>query len=70
MRGWEGRVVLRVSVRADGGVAAIEVARSAGRAALDRAAQDVVATWRFTPARRMGAAAAAVVLVPIQFRLE
>lgn len=67
--GEEGRVMLRVLVRADGTPAEITVYASSGYARLDEAALDAVRRWRFT-VRRGGAAVAAPVLVPISFTLK
>lgn len=67
--GEEGRVMLRVLVRADGTPAEITVHASSGYARLDEAALDAVRRWRFT-VRRGGAAVAAPVLVPISFTLK
>lgn len=69
-RGYEGRVVLRVVVDANGAVEAIEVAESSGHRILDRAALRTVRAWRFVPARRDGAPVAASVAVPVRFTLR
>lgn len=69
-RGVEGRVVLRVSVAADGAVEQVAVATSSGYALLDRAAQRAVERWRFVPGRIAGVPVAASVDVPILFRLK
>jgi len=69
-RGWEGVVVLSVSVGADGRADSVRVARGSGHAMLDAAALDAVRRWRFEPARRAGMPVAASVDVPIRFRLE
>lgn len=69
-RGYQGRVVLRVRVRANGSSAAIDVFKSSGYTLLDRAAVRAVRTWRFAPARRAGVAVPAVIAVPVRFRLE
>ncbi len=63
----EGRVVLRILVRADGTVARAEVARSSGQCALDQAAVLAVWSWRFDPATRNGAPIDAWVLIPVRF---
>lgn len=68
-RGMEGRVVLRVQVRPDGTVKAVEVEQSAGFALLDRAARTAVLRWRFAPATRGKIAVEGEVLVPFDFRL-
>jgi protein TonB len=60
--GIEGTVTFRLSIAADGAVVAAVIERSSGHAALDRAAEQAVKGWRFTPARRLGVA------VPIEVR--
>lgn len=69
-RGYQGRVVLRVRVRANGSSAAIAVFKSSGYAVLDRAAVHAVRKWRFAPARSGGVAISSIVAVPVRFRLE
>lgn len=69
-RGWEGRVILRVLVGADGRVTRVLITRSSGHTVLDSSARRVVKRWRFRPARRLGAAVEAWVLVPIRFRID
>ncbi len=63
----EGRVVLKVLVRADGTVGQLEVAISSGNAILDEAAVREASTWRFTPATRDGLPIDAWALVPVRF---
>ncbi len=67
--GYEGRVLLRVRVSADGRCLAVQVARSSGYAILDRAATEAVRTWRFRPAARGGRAMASELTIPIRFQL-
>jgi protein TonB len=69
-RGWEGRVLLRVSVSADGRATSVEVARSSGRGVLDRAAAEAVTAWTFTPASRNGTPIAGATQVSIRFQLD
>ncbi len=66
----EGKVLLRVSVSADGRAERVEIARSSGFERLDRSALEAVARWRFVPARQGAMAVAAHVLVPVQFVLR
>lgn len=68
-RGMEGRVILRVFVRADGGVKSVELQQSSGYELLDRAARITVLRWRFAPATRGGHAVDGEVLIPFDFRL-
>ncbi|MEK6347692.1 MAG: energy transducer TonB, partial [Burkholderia sp.] len=67
--GWEGRVLLRVHVLADGHADSVAVLASSGRHVLDDAARDAVARWLFVPAKRGGAAIDGWVNVPLDFRL-
>jgi protein TonB len=46
----QGTVVLRVLVKADGTVGALEIASSSGYPLLDRSATSTVRHWRFQPA--------------------
>jgi protein TonB len=68
-RGLEGLVLLAVAVDAAGQVTGIEVKRSSGHHALDRAARRAVARWRFRPARLGEQPVAADIEVPVRFRL-
>ncbi|MEO8672657.1 MAG: TonB family protein [Tahibacter sp.] len=66
----QGRVMLRVLVGVDGIPQKVEIESSSGFVALDRAARDAVAKWRFTPGTRNGEAFAAWGLVPVEFTLN
>ena len=68
-RGQQGRVVLEVSVSAEGMPVSVRVAQSSGYPSLDTAAQTAVERWRFVPATRGGAPVSAVAEVPVRFRL-
>lgn len=68
-RGWEGRVVLRVAVDADGSVARADIEETSGHPVLDRAALGAVLRWRFTAGPGLPPAGV-VVRVPIAFRLD
>lgn len=57
MAGVEGRLVLQVTVDADGRVSAVSVV-SAVFPALDAAAMEAVKTWWFEPSRACGKAVA------------
>jgi len=67
--GEEGTVLLRVLVNVSGLPEKITVARSSGYTSLDRAAEQSVQHWRFTPGTRDGRPVAMQVEVPIRFRL-
>lgn len=69
-RNEEGKVVLRVAVRADGRADKVEVATSSGHPRLDDSARETVAAWRFVPARDGETPVASTLLVPIVFRLD
>lgn len=66
----EGRVVLRVTIAADGRVSDIEVADSSGFAVLDNAATNALRQWRFTPATRDGQRVESTLVLPVRFRLN
>ncbi len=51
-----GRVVIRMHIDPQGRVASAEVLESSGHPALDRAAREALAKWRFVPALRDGIA--------------
>ncbi|MEX4002193.1 energy transducer TonB [Paraburkholderia sp. EG285A] len=68
-QGWEGRVLLRVHVLADGSPDSVAVQTGSGRRVLDEAAREAVAHWRFVPAKRGDEAVEGWVTVPIDFRL-
>jgi len=69
-RGWEGAVVLRLRIDAEGAVGEVEVAESSGYRILDRAARDAVRFWTFQPALEDGSPDAAWVRQRIEFRLR
>ena len=66
----EGTTLLRVHISTDGNIDDVQVQRSAGHAALDRAAAEAVRKWRFEPARNGSVAVAVWVEVPVEFRLK
>lgn len=68
--GIEGRVMLRVTIEADGAVGAARVSTSSGSASLDDAALAAIRSWRFEPARRGGEAVPYEVIVPIRFAIR
>lgn len=65
----EGIVLVRVQVAATGLVADARLEESCGFALLDQSAVETVRQWRFSPARRAGAAVAHEILVPVRFQL-
>ena len=68
-RGWEGQVVLKVKVLANGSPGEITVAKSSGHELLDEATIEQVRSWRFTPARRGNVAVEGSIFVPIDYKL-
>ena len=60
-------MILRVSVDADGSVAAVSVEKGSGHGALDAAAAEAVAHWTFRPATEDGRPVPSVVLQPVTF---
>jgi protein TonB len=68
-RGWQGTVILRVSIDANGQVVKVEVARTSGFPVLDGAAATAVRRWRGRPAMQGGQASATVELLPVRFKL-
>lgn len=66
----EGTVLVRASIDAAGNPGNVEVARRSGSRELDRAAVDAVRQWKFQPAIKDGQAVAAVVEVPVEFKLD
>jgi len=68
-RGYEGEVVLRLAIDADGNVLDVTIARPSRYPVLDRAALRAARQWRFSPARRDGLPVAATKQVPVEFRL-
>lgn len=69
-RNWQGKVLLRVRVTADGLSETVSVHRSSGYDALDESAVAAVKNWRFIPAKRGNTAVASSVIVPIIFTLN
>ncbi len=69
-RGEQGTVLLRVLVGRDGKPVDIEIAKSSGFHALDRAAREAVLRWRFRPVQINGVNVEARGLVPIKFDVK
>ena len=69
-RGEQGRVMLRVTVSAEGTPLEVDVSATSGYPMLDSAALSAVRQWRFVPATQAGAPVSAAAEVPIRFRLE
>ena len=69
--GWEGTVLLRLTVSPQGRVSRADVVTSSGHIELDSAARDwVVAHWTYRPAIKDGAAIEAQILTKVLFSLD
>ena len=68
-RAIEGDVVMEIVVRRDGSVGDVKLMRTLG-AGLDQRAIAAVKQWRFSPARRQGAAVDILVEVAVGFALR
>jgi TonB family protein len=68
-RGWEGLVVLELTIDEQGRVTAVVVAESSGREALDDAAREAAAAWTVSPALSDGRPVAGTLRVPVRFEL-
>ncbi|HSI42914.1 MAG TPA: energy transducer TonB [Methylotenera sp.] len=68
-QGWEGKVILRVKVLANGTASAVEVKQSSKRKVLDDAAVAAVKGWMFSPSKRGNTAVDGWATVPIEFHL-
>jgi len=69
-KGYEGEVLLKVEVLADGRVGQIELKRSCGHAVLDSSALTAVKQWRFIPAKKGQNPVPLWVNIPIKFQLR
>ena len=69
-RGWEGKVLLRVSVSAEGNPLSVAIHQSSDHDSLDDAAVEAVEKWKFIPAKKGDKAVPCVVIVPINFSLN
>lgn len=68
-QGWQGKVVLRAHITAEGTIKRITVQKSSGFSVLDDSAKQAVGMWSFKPAQNGEFAVASVVDLPIQFDL-
>lgn len=69
-RGWEGRVLMKVHVRANGKPDSVAVLKTSGREVLDTEAVRTVKKWSFVPAKRGSTPIDGWVTVPISFQLQ
>jgi len=68
-RGWEGKVLLRVSVSAEGAPLSVSLHQTSGHDSLDDAAIEAVEKWKFIPAKKGDKAVPSYVIVPINWVL-
>lgn len=68
--GRSGTVVLKVRIDAEGNPGDIDIEKSSGTRALDRAARDAVRQWRFSPKTVGGTPVVSELSVPVDFKLE
>lgn len=68
--GWEGRVLVRVEVSAEGRPLSTAIAKSSGYGVLDQSALRAVKSWRFQPRTIAGIPSQASVEVPVNFSLN
>lgn len=68
-RGWEGSVILRVKVLANGSPDKVSVKQSSGKKLLDSAAVRTVKQWKFSPALKGKTPVEGWVDVPIHYQL-
>ena len=69
-RGWEGKVLLRVSVSAEGAPLSVSIHQSSGHESLDDSAVEAVEKWKFIPAKKGDKPVPCNVIVPINFSLN
>ncbi len=68
--GWEGTVLVRVTVETNGRASKVVVGRSSGRKVLDDAAVQAVKRWAFRPAQDGNIPIRSVVVIPLKFSLS
>ena len=68
--GWEGTVLVRVTVETNGKASQVDVSRSSGHKVLDNAAVKAVRKWAFRPARDGNIPIRSVVVIPLKFSLK
>jgi TonB family protein len=69
-QGWEGVVVLRLVIGADGEVRSVQTSKSSGHPILDESAEQAVHRWRFDPAKDGEIPVPVTVDLPIRFDLD
>lgn len=68
--GWEGTVIVRTLITADGAPSQVEIRKSCGHESLDLAAQEAIKNWKFLPAKDGNIPIAKWVDIPIKFDLN
>jgi len=69
-KGYEGEVLLKVEVLANGRVGRVEVKKSSGYEMLDRSALTAIKKWKFIPASQGDGSIPCWVNIPIKFQLQ
>ncbi len=69
-RGWEGKVLMKVHVLANGKPDSVNVVKSSGHEVLDEEAVRTVKQWSFVPGKRGDTPIDGYVTVPIAFNLQ
>lgn len=67
--GWQGTVILKVLVDAEGRSANVQILKSSGYKVLDHSALKAVRKWRFLPARTGSFSFSSWIKIPIRFVL-
>ena len=68
--GWQGVVLVRLTVEADGTVGEAALERSSGWPVLDEAAVAAARAWRYAPRVEDGAAVSSTIVQPVEFWLR
>jgi protein TonB len=69
-KGYEGEILLKVEVLANGRVGRVELKKSSGYEILDRSALTTVKEWKFIPANKGNGSIPSWVNIPIKFQLQ
>ena len=69
-QGWEGTVVLRITIGTGGDVENVNIQESSGFPELDESAAQSVKTWQFDPAKLGDDPISSAVDLPVTFDLE
>lgn len=69
-RHWQGEVLIRTHILADGSAGEVRVERSSGHEILDESALDAIKRWRFIAAKEGDKPVASTVIIPIEFKLN